>query len=147
MKKMFYLNGQVVTFIDGKLVESKEIISSDDIFIDGKTAGDVGELVIKDREILSENGVVIVSVTLNKATKQIVAGPEIYTRGFVFVKENIDLIKEAEKKALEIINENTKPNFIDFNKVRLGIRDTLGKYFYDETECKPMILLVIGEVE
>lgn len=141
------LNGQVVTFIDGKLVESKEIISSDDIFIDGKTAGDVGELVIKDREILSENGVVIVSVTLNKATKQIVAGPEIYTRGFVFVKENIDLIKEAEKKALEIINENTKPNFIDFNKVRLGIRDTLGKYFYDETECKPMILLVIGEVE
>lgn len=140
------LNGQVVTFIDGNLVESKEIVPTDDIFIDGKTAGDVGELVIKDREILSENGVVIVSVTLDKVTKQIVAGPEIYTRGFVFVKENIDLIKEAEKKALEIIKENTKPNYIEFNKVKNSIRDTLGKYFYDETECKPMILLVIGEV-
>lgn len=140
------LNGQVVTFINGNLVESKQNIITDDIFIDGKTVGDVGELVIKDREILSENGVVIVSVTLNKTTKQVVAGPEIYTRGFVYVKENIDLIKEAEKKSLEIINQNTKPNFIDFNKVRLGIRDTLGKYFYDETECKPMILLVVGEV-
>jgi len=140
------LNGQVVTFIDGNLVESKEIVPTDDIFIDGKTAGDVGELVIKDREILSENGVVIVSVTLDKVSKQIVAGPEIYTRGFVFVKENIDLIKEAEKKALEIIKENTKPNYIEFNKVKNSIRDTLGKYFYDETECKPMILLVIGEV-
>lgn len=140
------LNGQVVTFVDGNLVNNEEIIKTDDIFIDGKTAGDIGELVIKDREILSENGVVIVSVTLDKTTKEIVAGPEIYTRGFVFVKENKDLIKEAERKALEIIKENTKPNYIEFNKVKLSIRDTLGKYFYDETECKPMILLVIGEV-
>lgn len=140
------LNGQVVTFIDGNLVSNGETINTDDVFIDGKTVGDVGELVIKDREILSENGVVIVSVTLDKSSKEIIAGPEIYTRGFVFVKENINLIKEAEKKSLEIIKENTKPNYIDFNKVKIGIRDTLGKYFYDETECKPMILLVIGEV-
>ena len=118
------LNGQVVTFINGNLVDNGELVHADDIFIDGKTIGDVGELVIKDREILSENGVVIVSVTLDKNTKEIVAGPEIYTRGFVFVKENINLIKEAEKKSLDIIKENTKPNYIDFNKVKIGIRDT-----------------------
>ncbi|MEG1647807.1 MAG: ribonuclease J [Bacilli bacterium] len=140
------LNGQVVTFINGQLVDTNEKIVVDDILIDGKTPGDIGELVIKDREILSENGVVIVSVTLDKITKKIIAGPEIYTRGFIYVKESIDLIKEAEKKATEIIKENTKPNYIEFNKVKTAIRDVLGKYFYEQTECKPMILLVIGEV-
>ena len=140
------LNGQVVTFIGGKLVDNEESVPVDDILIDGKTAGDVGELVLKDREILSENGVVIVSITLDKTTKKIIAGPEIYTRGFIFVKENIDLIKEAEKKVLDIVLENTKTNYVEFNKVKILVRDTLGKYFYQETECKPMILLVIGEV-
>lgn len=140
------LNGQVVTFIGGKLVDNEESVPVDDILIDGKTAGDVGELVLKDREILSENGVVIVSITLDKTTKKIIAGPEIYTRGFIFVKENIDLIKEAEKKVLDIVLENTKSNYVEFNKVKILVRDTLGKYFYQETECKPMILLVIGEV-
>lgn len=139
-------NGQVVTFIDGKLVDNGEVMPVDDILIDGKTAGDVGELVLKDREVLSENGVVIVSITLDKKTKAILAGPEIYTRGFIFVKENIDLIKEAEKKAMEIVLENTKENYVEFNKVKTLIRDALGKYFYQETECKPMILLVIQEV-
>lgn len=140
------LNGQVATFINGKLVDNDEAVPIDDILIDGKTAGDVGELVLKDREILSENGVVIVSITLDKITKKIIAGPEIYTRGFIFVKENIDLIKEAEKKVLDIVLENTKNNYIEFSKVKTSVRDDLGKYFYQETECKPMILLVIGEV-
>ena len=64
------LNGQVVTFIDGVLQESDEKIKVDDILIDGKTVGDIGELVLKDRESLSENGIVIVSVTLDKITKK-----------------------------------------------------------------------------
>ena len=140
------LNGQVVTFEDGKLVDTNEKIKIDDILIDGKTVGDIGELVLKDRESLSENGIVIVTATLSKSTKKILAGPEILTRGFIFVKENIDLIKETEKISLEIINENIKRNYIDFNKIKLGIRDKLGKYLYKETGCKPMILIVIQEV-
>ncbi len=140
------LNGQVVTFENGKLVDTNEKIKIDDILIDGKTVGDIGELVLKDRESLSENGIVIVTATLSKSTKKILAGPEILTRGFIFVKENIDLIKETEKISLEIINENIKINYIDFNKIKLGIRDKLGKYLYKETGCKPMILIVIQEV-
>ncbi len=140
------LNGQVVTFENGKLVDTNEKIKIDDILIDGKTVGDIGELVLKDRESLSENGIVIVTATLSKSTKKILAGPEILTRGFIFVKENIDLIKETEKISLEIINENIKRNYIDFNKIKLGIRDKLGKYLYKETGCKPMILIVIQEV-
>lgn len=140
------LNGEVVSFENGKLIETNTSIKIDEILIDGKTAGDIGELVLKDRELLSENGIVIVSATVDKTTKKILAGPEILTRGFIYVKENIDIIKEAEKISLEVINENTKPNFIDFNKIKTGVRDKLGKYLYHETECKPMILIVIQEV-
>ena len=140
------LNGEVVSFENGKLIETNTSIKIDEILIDGKTAGDIGELVLKDRELLSENGIVIVSATVDKTTKKILAGPEILTRGFIYVKEHIDIIKEAEKISLEVINENTKPNYIDFNKIKAGVRDKLGKYLYHETECKPMILIVIQEV-
>ena len=88
----------------------------------------------------------VVSTTIDKENKQILAGPEILTRGFIYVKDNIDLIKEAEKISLEVIQENIKPNFVDFNKIKTGIREKLGKYLYQATECKPMILIVIQEV-
>lgn len=140
------LNGQVATFIDGKLVDENEHIKVDDVMIDGKTAGDIGELVIKDREALSDNGVVIVTATLSKQNKTVLAGPEILTRGFIYVKDNAELINEAAKISLEVIKENTKPNYVDFNKVKMGIRDKLGKYLYKETECRPMILVVLQEV-
>ena len=96
--------------------------------------------------MLSGNGIVIVSATIDKQSKKIIAGPEILTRGFIFVKDNIDLIKESEKISTEVINEFTTENYVDFNKIKLGIREKLGKYFYKETECKPMILIVIQEV-
>ncbi len=140
------LNGQVTTFIDGKLVKNDEVVNVDEILVDGKTVGDVGEMVVKDREILSDNGIVIVSATINKLTKKVVAGPEIVTRGFIYVKDNIDLMKEAKNIATSIVLENIKDNYVDFGKIKTGIRDKLGKYFYKQTECKPMILIVIQEV-
>ena len=140
------LNGEVAYFEKGKLVEKGMKVPVEDILIDGLAAGDVGELVLKDRELLSDNGIVIVTATLDKASKAVLAGPEVLTRGFIFVKENIDLIKEAEKLSLEVIKENIKPKYVDFTKIKSGIRDKVGKYFYDQTGCKPMILIVIGEV-
>ena len=140
------LNGEVVTFVDGNLVETNEKIKTDDILIDGKTVGDIGELVLKDRELLSDNGIVLVTVTLSKATKEILAGPEILTRGFIYVKDNIDLIKEARKISLEVVEANIKPKYVDFNKIKSGIRDKVGAYFYEQTECRPMILIVLQEV-
>lgn len=140
------LNGDVAYFENGKLIEKGLKVPVEDILIDGTAAGDVGELVLKDRELLSDSGIVIVTATLDKISKEVLAGPEVLTRGFIFVKENIDLIKEAEKISLEVINEHRKPNYVDFAKIKSGIRDKVGKYFYDQTGCKPMILIVIGEV-
>lgn len=139
-------NGEIATFENGELKNTEEKIKVDDILIDGKTIGDIGELVLKDRESLSDNGIVIVTVTLDKKTKQILAGPEILTRGFVYVKDNIDLIKEAQTISLDIIEKNIQPNYVDFNKIKMDIRDKVGKYLYESTECKPMILIVVQEV-
>ncbi len=140
------LNGQVVTFNNGVLEDNGETVKVDEILIDGKTAGDIGELVLKDRELLSDNGIVLVCATLDKLTKKVLAGPEILTRGFIYVKENIDIIKESSRISLEVIEENSKDNHVEFNKIKTGIRDKVGKYLYKETECKPMILIVIQEV-
>ncbi len=140
------LNGEVTTFENGKLVKSDDKIKIDEILIDGKASGDVGELVLKDRELLGDNGIVIVSVSIDKQTKKVIAGPEILTRGFIYVKDNLEVIKEASRISLEVIEENTNTKYVDFNKVKLGIRDRLGKYLYKETECKPMILIVMQEV-
>ncbi len=143
------LNGDVATFIDGTLqMDSFEHIPVDEILIDGKSQGDIGELVLKDREMLGESGIVIVSCTLNKQTKEILAGPEILTRGFVYVKESTDLIKETEEICLEVIKSNIEQDAkkVDYTKIKNDVREKLGRYFYKETECKPMIITVIQEV-
>ena len=140
------LNGDIVTLEDGKYVDNGEKMKVDEILIDGKQPGDVGDLVLKDRELLGENGIVIVTTTLDKLTKKILAGPEILTRGFIYVKDNSDLIAEAEKISLEVVESYINPTYIDFNKIKLGIREKLGKYFYQETSSKPMIIVVVQEV-
>ena len=140
------LNGDVVTFVNGNLVDNFEHIEVGDIMIDGTSSEDIGELVLKDREMLSDNGIVVVCATLDKKTKQVLAGPSILTRGFVYVKDSKDLIKEIERISLEKIIENTNNNYVEFNKIKNSIREEVGKYLYLETECKPMIITVIQEV-
>lgn len=140
------LNGEVATFVDGNLVSNDEKIKVEDILIDGKTVGDIGDLVLKDREMLSDSGIVIVNANIDKKTRTVINKPNIITKGFIYVKDNIDIIKEAENIVSEVISENVKENYIDYNKLKLNIRDKLGKYFYKETESKPMVIIVIQEV-
>ena len=136
----------VVTFINGNLKETREKVKTDDILIDGNSSQDIGGLVLKDRELLSDNGIVIICATLDKQTKEILAYPQVLTKGFIYVRESTDLINEMKRISLEVINENTDNNYVDYNKIKLGIRERLSNYLYDETECKPMIITVIQEV-
>jgi len=139
-------NGDIILFEDGKLKECFERIETDDILIDGTSVGDIGELVLKDREMLSDNGIVIVSATLDKRTKNILAGPEILTRGFIYVKDSADILKGIKDISFEVIKKNINNNYVDFNKIKNNIRQNVGQYLYEETECKPMIITVILEV-
>jgi len=139
-------NGDVILINDKKIEESAEHIFVDDVLIDGKASEDVGDLVIKDREMLSENGIVLVSATLSKKDKRLLVGPEITTRGFIYVKDSKEMINEIKRISLEVINNNINNNYIDFTSIKTEIREKLSKYFYVETECKPMIIAVIQEV-
>lgn len=139
-------NGEIVTFVDGKLVDDFAKIKIDDVFIDGNSNDDIGDLVIKDREMLSENGIVLISATVDKQDKVLLVGPEVTTRGFIYVKDSKDMIDEIKKICEEIINRNITPKFIDFNQIKVQIREELSRYLYAETECKPMIIAVVQEV-
>ena len=140
-------NGEVVEFVDGKLVECFDKVKTEDILIDGNAINDIGEAVLKDREVLSENGIVIISTTLDKKTKQIISGPEVITRGFVYVKDSSELLDEIKKLCVNVIKSNINSSkYIEYNKLKTLLRESLGKYLYKETECKPMIITVFQEV-
>ena len=139
-------NGDVVTFVDGKLVDNFAKVKIDDVLIDGTSNDDIGDLVIKDREMLSENGIVLISATVDKHDKVLLVGPEVTTRGFIYVKDSQDMIKEIKNICEEIINRNITPTHVDFNQIKVEIREKISDYLYQETECKPMIIAVVQEV-
>lgn len=142
-------NGDVAEFINGELnLKDAEHIKVDEILIDGTSGEDVGNLVLKDREMLGENGIVIVSCTLDKITKKVIGGPEILTRGFIYVKDNQSLLEETKALSEEVIKSNVEENTkrVDYSRIKNEVRDTLGKFFYEKTESKPMIITVIQEV-
>lgn len=139
-------NGEIVSFENGELKETNAKIKVNDVLIDGKSSEDVGELVIKDREMLSENGIVLISATISKKDKVILVGPEVTTRGFIYVKDSKDLIIEIKSICEKIITSNITPAYVDYNKIKVEIREKLSNYLYEETECKPMIIAVVQEV-
>ncbi len=139
-------NGDIVTFEDGKLIDDFARIKVDDVLIDGTSNDDIGDLVIKDREMLSENGIVLISATVDKHDKVLLVGPEVTTRGFIYVKDSADMINEIKNICEEIINRNITPKFVDFNQIKVQIREELSRYLFQETECKPMIIAVVQEV-
>ena len=139
-------NGFVASFVDGKLVDDFERIPCGEISIDGDNSDDIGEVVLKDREMLSLNGIIVISATLNKKSKQILAGPEILTRGFVYVKDSSELLDTIRKMCLEIIKDNIHDNYVDYTKIKSSIRDSLGKYLSSQMGNKPMIISVLQEI-
>ena len=140
-------NGDVITIENGILQDTFEKVPCGSILIDGNSSDDIGEMVLKDREILSNNGIMIISVTLNKNTKEIVSGPEVLTRGFVYVKDSYELIKEIKKMSEDIIVQNTVGlKYVEYNKIKNIIRDELSKYLINQTGNKPMIITVMQEI-
>ncbi len=140
------LNGDVITFVNGKLKETEDHINADEVLIDGNTSDDIGDLVIRDRELLSKNGIVIVSATIDKKTKKIIADPQILTRGFIYVKDNLDVVSKTEEISKEVIEECITGKKVDFTGIKVKIRERLSAYFKEETGSVPMIITVILEI-
>ena len=139
-------NGDIVEIDNGVLQDNFKNIKINDVLIDGKSNDDVGDLVIKDRQMLSENGIVLISATISKKTREILVGPEVTTRGFIYIKDSKDMINEIKNISLDVITRNITDRYVEYTKIKTEIREELGKYLYNETECKPMIIAVIQEV-
>ncbi|MFI3202424.1 MAG: ribonuclease J, partial [Eubacteriales bacterium] len=116
------------------------------IYVDGLGVGDVGNIVLRDRQHLSEDGILIAVVGLDTANKTIVDGPEIVTRGFVYVRESDELLEEVRMVALDAVERCLQRNTTDWGKIKAGIRDALGDYLWKKTRRRPMILPIIMDV-
>ena len=140
-------NGYVANFVNGKLTaDDFSKMPTGEILIDGDSNDDIGEVVLRDREMLSENGILIISTTLSKKTKKIISGPEILTRGFIYVKDSTELINTMKEMINKIIEENIHDNYVDYNKIKISTRDTLSRFLSDQTGNKPMIISILQEI-
>lgn len=121
-------------------------IESGNILVDGLGVGDVGSAVLRDRKHLSEDGIIIVMVVLEKSTKEIISGPEIVSRGFIYVKENLDLVSEMRKVVENTLNICKEDSITDIGTMRYNIRKDLNSYIYHEIKRGPMIIPIITEL-
>lgn len=117
------------------------------VFVDGLGVGDVGNIVIRDRQQLAQDGVVIVVIALEKGTNSVLAGPDIVSRGFVYVRDSEALLSEAKNRIEAVLDRCEAGNVSEWNAIKTQIRDSLGKYFFDKTKRRPMILPIIQEVK
>ena len=135
-----------VLSISGYMLEVTGRVPAAGVLVDGLGVGDVGNIVLRDRQHLSENGLIIVAITLEKGSGMVMAGPDIVSRGFVYVRESESLIEDCRMVVEEAIQDNTGRGSADWNKLKTAIRDALGEFLWKRTKRSPMILPIISEV-
>ncbi|MBT9166850.1 MAG: Ribonuclease J1 [Syntrophomonadaceae bacterium] len=138
-------NGQVLEFThnSGGVAGS---VTAGRVLIDGLGVGDVGNIVLRDRKVLSQEGILIVSLTVDKATSQVVSGPEIYSRGFVYVRESELLLDEAREHVIRSLEKKINGKNTDWSMVKSHVKDSLSRFIWEKMHRRPMILPIVLEV-
>ncbi|KKR21925.1 MAG: Beta-lactamase domain protein [Candidatus Moranbacteria bacterium GW2011_GWA2_39_41] len=140
-------NGNVLEIEKNKAVLLPGKVDTSYIMVDGLGVGDVGQVVLRDRQMLAEDGMFVITVIIDSKTKKLIGKPQITSRGFIFVKENFDLVNATKKKVEEIVAKKTSPDTsINWDYVKNNIRETVGSYLYTKTQRRPMVLPVVIEV-
>lgn len=139
-------NGQIIECSKDHAVMTKEKIPTDHVFVDGLGVGDVSNIVLRDRQVLAEDGMVVVIVQIEKKTGKLVGSPDIVSRGFIYLKEHKELIHETRKKVREAIVDKDPKSAADTDYIKNQIRNSIGKFLFKKTERRPMILPVVIEV-
>jgi ribonuclease J len=138
-------NGQIIE-ISKKKAHVAGKVTSGKILVDGLGVGDVGNIVLRDRRQLSQDGIMIVVVAITKENGEVVSGPDIVTRGFVYVRESEQLIENAKAKVREAMEQCQRKNITEWAVIKSQIRDKLGKHLYEKTGRRPMIMPIIMEI-
>ncbi len=138
-------NGDVLEYSDKQLRQTGQV-PAENTLIDGIGIGDVGNIVLRDRRILADDGIFVSVCTIDRNQKKIISGPYTVTRGFVFAKESQDLIDEGNKIVEKVVNETIRDKSFAWNTLKSNVREELGSYLFKETKRRPIILPVIMEV-
>ena len=138
-------NGGVIE-VTRNSIRKNGIVPAGQVFVDGLGVGDVGNIVLRDRKHLSQDGILTVVVTLSKENNSIIAGPDIISRGFVYVRESEGLMDEAKDIVKDVLRECEESNITDWASLKSKVRDELRSYLYEKTKRKPMILPIIMEI-
>ncbi|MFA5986905.1 MAG: ribonuclease J [Parcubacteria group bacterium] len=140
-------NGSIIEFSKKGSRIRKEKADASYIFIDGLGVGDIGHVVLRDRQMLSEDGMYVITVLVDSKTKEVVGNMQITSRGFIYVKDNFDLVNETKVHVKKVIQKSTsKDTKMDWRQVENEIRDRVGEYLFQKTQRRPMVLPVVIEV-
>ncbi|AWX55736.1 ribonuclease J [Brevibacillus brevis] len=138
-------NGDVVDIQDGVAVQERKIPAGNTL-VDGLGIGDVGNGILRDRKHLSEDGILVIVVTRSKTDGKILSGPDLISRGFIHAPESEGLLEEATRIASEVITNLQEANVSQWNRLKQGMRESIGKFVYAKTKRRPMILPIIMDV-
>lgn len=140
-------NGSILEFnVNGTAKVLNEKVPSGYVFVDGLGVGDVGEVVIRDRQLMAQDGMFVIITTLDRRTGKLINQPEILSRGFVYMKNNDDLIREVKHEVRKMIESGAKNMEPNWSYLRQQIRDDIGEYLFQRTQRRPMILPVVIEI-
>lgn len=144
-KNIFLLdNGDVLELTGKKAVKAKSIHTGT-VYVDGSGVGDVGNIVLRDRKVLSQDGILTAVLAIDKESKEIISGPDIISRGFVYVKDSNDLLSEATTLIEREVENCLANDIVDWYSIKSKIKSSLGQFLYTKTKRKPMIIPVIVE--
>ncbi|PIV47286.1 ribonuclease J [bacterium (Candidatus Gribaldobacteria) CG02_land_8_20_14_3_00_41_15] len=145
--KIFVLdNGSIIEFGNKTAKLSNKKAETGYVFVDGLGVGDVGEVVLRDRQNLSQDGMFVIVVVIDRQTGKAKGSPDIISRGFVYLRESKDLLRETRKKVIDIVNQSASVNTINGTFVKDEIRNKIGDFLFFKTERRPMVLPVVIEV-
>lgn len=139
-------NGDILNVNRRRAIKESGMVEADAVLVDGLGVGDVGNIVLRDRKLLSESGLIIVVAAIEKESHMVVSGPDIISRGFVYVRENEMLMEEARKVAMEALDKCQNKRMKDWNAMKAQVRDALSSYIYETTKRSPIILPIFLEV-
>ena len=145
-KNIFLMGIGQVLEIDNENARINGVVPSGKILVDGLGVGDVGNIVLRDRKHLAEDGLIVVVVTISKESKDVVAGPDVISRGFVYMRESEDLMDKIKLCAKNSLEDCRGKNLHDWNTLKSRMKGAIGEFLYEKTKRKPMILPVIMEV-
>lgn len=146
-ENVFILSSGDVLELDEEAAKVTDKVPVGAILVDGLGVGDVGNIVLRDRQKLAEDGIIIVVMTMDTSSGQIVAGPDIISRGFVYIREAEDLLDEAQQVVNNTVDELEARNVKDWGKIKTEIKDSLGDFVWKRTKRKPMIMPIIMEID